>query len=310
MISVDTESSLPARAGVAALQRGFDERRIAARDGSTLRVYEAGERDAPIAILVNAYGMPAEFMRPLAVELAAAGVRAVTWESRGVPNVEDEFSADRCSVTQHARDLEDVLASCERPSASVLGWCSGAQVSLRFASLCPERLERLVLMNGAYSLWKEGRLSEFQRKMNELLPMCTRSADSAALACKLLSRANGALAAHAVRPDAGSGDITAFDRASAMAASVFSDGDRLHRYAHMQSAFLDEPEDAWTGGVRAQTLVLVGSANPMSPLDNSRAVARRLPRSTLTVVHGGDHYMHYLRADARRPIVEFLAEGP
>ena len=309
MVSADTRTSRADASSVAGYERDrFHERRVTARDGATLRVYELGDGDAPIAILVNAYGMPAEFVRPLARELAGAGLRAVTWESRGVPNVEDGFSAERCSVTQHALDLEDVLATCGRAPASVLGWCSGAQVSLRFASARPDQLSRLVLMNGAYSLWKEGQLSEFQRKMNELLPMCTSSRESAALACKLLARANGALAARAARSEAGEAEGAA-ERASAMAASVFSDGERLHRYAHMQSAFLDEPEDAWTEGVRAETLVLVGGANPMSPIDNSRIVARRLRRSTLTVVPEGDHYMHYVRADARRPAIEFLAGG-
>ncbi|HYP99348.1 MAG TPA: alpha/beta hydrolase [Polyangiaceae bacterium] len=280
------------------------------RDAVELRAFTLGPAEGPTVALINAYGMPIEFMRPLAQELAARDLRVVTWESRGVPNMEPGFIPESCGPLTHAHDLFDVMDYFGVKSATVVGWCSGAQVALRFAGLFPERTCKLVLINGVYALWEKGVFSEFQTKMNHLLPMCAKSPQSAALICNMISaQLSGCAGSSEDENQVGSVVGAVPPEILPLTAGVFSSGERLYRYAHLEARFLEEPDGAWTQGVQAETLVMVGDSDDMSSPENSAEVVRRLPHARLKVVKNGNHYIHYTRPDAYLEIAEFAKKG-
>jgi len=281
---------------------------IKTRDDLSLRAFSAGERGGRAVLLINAYGMPVEFMRPLSVELVARGVRVLTWESRGVPNMEAGFTPDNCRLINHVHDAADVLDAFGVQQASVVGWCSGAQVALGFASHYGRRVRDLVLVNGGYTLWSSGVFSEFQARMNDLMPICARGPESAELICKIvMAQLSGQAGGSEVEAQVGSVVGMVPPEVLPLTAGVFSSPERLYRYANLEARFLEEPDGGGTSGVVAPTLVLVGDSDIMSSPANSRQIARQLSRATLEVVPQGNHYMHYLRSDVRARIADYVA---
>lgn len=279
------------------------------RDGIELRGFEWGPVTGVPVALINAFGMPSEFMRPLALDLVEAGHHVLTWESRAVPNLEPGFTPENCGVLYHAHDLSDLLRARKLSRAAVVGWCSGAQVALRFTRLHPESVSRLVLVNGAYSLWSSCDFLKFQHGMNSITPFCAESPENAAIVSAI---------AMAQLKGAGENSDSSAQVASLLSAiprelvhltaGVFGDGERLYRYSNMEQQFLKEPEHSWADGVVVPTLVMTGDANVMANPESSKEIARRIRGSRLLVVPGGNHYMHYLRGDARQPILQFLME--
>jgi len=283
---------------------------LASRDGLALQQFSTGVADGPVVVLVNAMGMPSEFMRPLASDLALRGYRVLSWESRGVPNLEAGFRPDRCGVGNQADDLEDLLDANDVARATVLGWCSGAQVALRFASQRPNRVSRLVLVNGAYSLWRSCAFLPFQDGMNGVTPLCATSPESAALiSAVIIGQVMGTGGSDELSQQVAPLVSAVPPEVVHLTAGVFADGERLYRYSNMEQEFLKEPDHAWTEGVRAPTLVIAGDANVMVNPASSQEIARRIAGSRLHVVSGGNHYMHYLRADCRAEIIAFIEEG-
>ena len=100
-----------------ARQRAFDALRpldalaahtVTASDGVPLAAFEAGVPDAPTVLVVNALGVSAAFVAPLAARLAERH-RVILWESRGLPDGGGD-AAD-LSLARHAQDAADVLAA-------------------------------------------------------------------------------------------------------------------------------------------------------------------------------------------------------
>jgi pimeloyl-ACP methyl ester carboxylesterase len=271
---------------------------------AALRVFTLGPAGGSPVVLVNAYGLPFELMRPLAETLAGEGYRVATWESRGVPNLEPDFKPEECGVGSHVQDLHEVMSLSSWQRADVVGWCSGAQVALRFASTAPAAVRKLVLVNGFYSLWTAGLMSDFQEKLYRFVPSCVRSPASAGLVCRMFSLSQTLGASRG----AGAGVLPSIPQEVApFTTALFASGERLFRYAHLLERFRDEPAHAWTEGVSGEVLVLVGDADRMSLPASSEEIARRLRGATVKRIAAGDHYMHYLLPEARQAVVDFLS---
>src|SRR5205085_577582 len=187
--------SLPAQPSVSASQlRGYvreslseirrrkvavDWQRGAARsgDGTRLTTYlldETSSADAPTVVLVNAFGMDVDIWEMLASRLRATH-RIVTWDSRGLPGLGEPFDESRCDVTAHAHDMAAALDHHGVHAAHVVGWCTGAQVGLRFASLNPSRMLSFTSVNGAFSFSQDIQVSDFKKNIMYLMPKIAAS---------------------------------------------------------------------------------------------------------------------------------------
>jgi pimeloyl-ACP methyl ester carboxylesterase len=66
----------------------------------------------------------------------------------------------------------------------------------------------------------------------------------------------------------------------------------------------------WLGTLPQPTLVLAGDDDPIVPLVNARILARRIPRASLQVIHGGGHLFILERPAATADLVAgFLRPG-
>jgi pimeloyl-ACP methyl ester carboxylesterase len=116
----------------------------------TLEVHEAGRGD-PVVLL---HGFPecAYSWRHQVAALTAAGFRCIVPEQRGYNRSDKPEGIDHYRVEKLAGDVAGLLDALELPRAHIVGHDWGGVVAWATASLHPERVDRLVTMNGPHPL--------------------------------------------------------------------------------------------------------------------------------------------------------------
>ncbi|MCD9032935.1 alpha/beta fold hydrolase [Luteimonas sp. Y-2-2-4F] len=271
---------------------GFRPQLVFARDGAALKVFACGSPKQPPLFLANAYGMPAEFMWPLAQRLQR-DFHVVTWECRWVPGAEDAFDPGDCGSLAHAQDLVDIQKSLGLASASVVGWSSGAQVSLRAMAAFPERVRAAVLLNPGVSIPPSDtvRTTRFETGIRTLFDKIAGSYRMAEKYCELIY---GAAASDAGDSRMLSNILTSTDPYLLYMTSLpFRTPQSLFRYANMMRTLFAERPDAWTADVAQPVLVYVGDRDVVTHPDVGRALCDGLRRGELHRDAEGDHFAHY-----------------
>jgi pimeloyl-ACP methyl ester carboxylesterase len=300
-------SHRPDHAGV------FRHSTVAASDGLLLDLFEAGDPHKPPVVLINAYGMPAAFWEPLATDLQSDH-HVITWESRGVPNLDQPFDPRRCGVAEHTDDLRAVLDAKGVDRPRVVAWCTGAQVTLRFASLSPERLESAVLLSGSFRTLPGVPLSEFQSTMNFMYRECAPSRTQSELYYKMVF-AGAAGGAPSARPQPAAksapkspwGDVPA--PLLKLTSTPFQTAESLFRYANMLVAVENEPAHAWMEAPQMPLLLVGGGCDTVVHPQTWTEASRRLQRSRLIVKADASHYLLYQDRELAHQIRGFFADA-
>lgn len=271
---------------------GFRQQTVQARDGAQLKVFTSGSPCLPPLVLANAYGMPAEFMWPLAQRLHG-DFHVVTWECRWVPSIEHAFAPDACDSEVHARDLLDIQQALGLDAAGIAGWSSGAQVALRAMSLAPERLQAGVLLNPGVSIRPSDavRVTRFESGIRSLFDKIAGNYRMAEKYCELIY---GAASSDAGDNRMLSGILTSTDPYLLYMTSLpFRTPESLFRYANMMRTLFAEREDAWTADVAQPVLVYVGDNDVVTHPDIGQALCQGLQAGALHQDADGDHFAHY-----------------
>ncbi|WP_428262693.1 alpha/beta fold hydrolase [Haliangium sp.] len=285
---------------------GFERHLVRSFDDMPVYAYSLGDESLPALALANAYGMPVAMWAPLARQLAGR-VRLLTWETRGIPNLDLPFAPERCGHDEHARDLASVLDHFAVTRAWCVGWCAGAQVVVRFASSFPERVRAAVLLSGAYALpASEVAPTEFQRKLGVVLAACSRGPTFARtysqLMCKGLDEPG---------QGASTGLLTSADpRLLPMTSAPFRSAEALYRYGCAGVQMAKAPAHAWAEEMRAPTLVMTGDDDPVTNPAASREMARRIPGAAFELVPGGDHFLPWNHAGLGERVLAFFDSIP
>ena len=126
-------------------------RHVDTPDGVRLHVEVLGQThpEAPVILLANGLGGRLYAWEPL-IERFAPTHRVVTWDYRGLFQSSAPARAHQMGVPHHAADALRVMDAVGARSATLVGWSMGVQVSLEAALQAPERVERLVLINGTH----------------------------------------------------------------------------------------------------------------------------------------------------------------
>jgi nucleoside-diphosphate-sugar epimerase/pimeloyl-ACP methyl ester carboxylesterase len=264
----------------------------------------------PVVVLVNAYGMPVDFMLPLARCLQTR-FRVLTWESRGVPDVASPFDTARIAVGDHAADLGALLDAHGVQEAHVVGWCTGAQIALRFASENPERVRGLVLLNGCYTLPPEVQITEYRELIRELMTdVAANPAFAQSYYDLIYGRSTGPAGGARKGADTVS-TVLNFTEPELLhlTSAPFQSPEALYRYAAMVARFYEEPDHAWTIGVMAPTLLVTGERDVIAHPDETVEVARRIPGAELAVLPEGTHFSLYYDAALLDRVASFLDDA-
>ena len=165
----------------------FDRATVTSWDGQRLSAYSRGSDENPPLVFINAYGMPLQFSTPFSRRIARK-FRFITWDSRWVPDISQEFEVEKCNSLTHAKDLISVLDHFGIDKCVVVGWSSGAQVCLRTMREFSDRVECGVLLNSGVSLKPEKSIeeTEYQQSLRSLFPKMATNRRAAQLYCDLI----------------------------------------------------------------------------------------------------------------------------
>jgi pimeloyl-ACP methyl ester carboxylesterase/enamine deaminase RidA (YjgF/YER057c/UK114 family) len=261
-------------------------------------------------VLINAFGMTVELLEAIARELRDAYF-VVSWDSRGIPSFAEAFPEDACDVTAHAKDLAAVLEHHGAAGAHLVGWCTGAQVALRFRALWPARVTSLTSLSGAFSFPEAVGATEFKRNIMYLMPRVAASRAHAAAYHRMLYGHKAP--AREVAIEAGDrarveGALLSSDQlVTNLTSAPFKDPESLYRYARLVMHLVREPAHAWADGVTCPVLILSGAHDTVAHPEESRELARRIPHAELEIGEGWDHFSLLHEPELARRVRRFLA---
>ncbi len=234
----------------------------------------------PGLLIALPFGVPATVAHA-AFSAFAPGFNVVTWESRFVLNLDQDFTGDeRLAPAEHVEDMLCLLRALEIDTCHLIGYCSGAGISLLAASLHPEVFSELILVNGEYQLFRKGHAStDYQRSIDSFLPVVATSRRQAGFIFTKMAEISNAKRA--------GGEPTELDRQINL---PFSKEEHLFRYAKNYMAYRDFDALEVAGGVRQRALVVTGRRDEHSSMENSEAVAGAIGAVKTFVADQGDHY--------------------
>ena len=123
-------------------------RQVAGYQGTRICYQKIGE-EGPAMMLASGLGGRLYIWEPL-LERFSDSWQMITWDYRGLFESGAPSQIRRLGVYNHAEDALRILDAEQIPRAVFVGWSMGVQVSLEFASLYPERVDKLVLLNGTH----------------------------------------------------------------------------------------------------------------------------------------------------------------
>ena len=246
--------------------------------------YEAhGPEGGPPLILSSGLGGSASYWAHNFAALAADH-RVIAYDHRGTGR-SDRVLPAQVSVADVADDMLMLMDALGIERASVVGHAAGAVAALALAARAPERVDRLVVVNG----WAAAD-PHFLRCFETRLALLRHAGGEAFLRAQpiFLYPANW-LSAHSDELEAElPHQLAAFSGAATME----------KRIAALAAFRLDQP-----AAVRARTLVLVAEDDMLVPSDAGRRLAALLPDAVLATMDWGGHACNVTDAAGFDPLV-------
>jgi pimeloyl-ACP methyl ester carboxylesterase len=272
------------------------QRLVAGSSGAILNcLHTEVDHEKPSLLIALPFGVPAE-VAYAAFERFGPRFNVITWESRYVLNTDQEFTGDeQMAPVEHVGDMLALLRALEIESCTLIGYCSGAGISLVAASRYPNVFKDLILVNGEYQLFRRGHVAtDYQKSIDSFLPVVAGGRKQAGFIFSKMAEISQAKKQGTVQ--------TELDKQINL---PFSKEEYLFRYAKNYMAYRDFDALEMAKEIRQRTFVLTGRKDEHSNMENSEAVGQTIAGSTKYVDDNGDHY-EFCRAGS--PTLDRIAE--
>lgn len=275
----------------------FERHVLTAPDGEALVAYSVGPGDAPVLLCCNAYGVAADVWVPLAKSLADEH-RVISWELR-------EPGPGRPTLDSHVRDLQAIMQQLAVERAYLAGFCTGADLAVRFAELHPERVQGLVSVSGALN---SAHASEtvFQRHMRTLAASTARDLAHAQLYHRLL---------FGQRQGAADDEAMLVSMVSQLDADLihltsqpFRDPVSLHTYGRHMQGHYEQCARSPLPKLELPALLVLSSHDPIAHPDASRVAHSAWRNATRLELEGADHFAIYTNQTVWQAIRSFIRQ--
>jgi 3-oxoadipate enol-lactonase len=242
-------------------------------------------------LFVHGFPLNAGMWRPQ-LEHVPHGWRFIAPDLRGFggTRAREQSGSGRVSMDDYAADLADFMDSLQLEDAVIVGLSMGGYVAFALYRQAPARFNGLVLADtrpqADTPAGREGRT-----RMRDQLARGGPPAVADEMLPKLLS------------PRASSGDPALVARVRQM-----MEGAEPDAIDAAIGAMMDRPDSTPDlPRIACATLVLVGELDEITPVADSQATQRAIPRSTLTVVPGAGHLSNLERPEVfNKAIGDFL----
>ena len=256
--------------------------RLASHDGGELFVVDRGA--GPVILLSHGVTLSVRTWAKQLSGLAAAGYRVVAFDHRG--HGESTVGDAGHTVENLGADVRSVLEGLDLHDVVLVGHSMGGVAAQSFCihhpQIAQDRLAGIVL------------LSSLTRS---ILAGSPRLASASTWVADRLPDGAAALRAHDfgfVLARLGFGRDPAPSHVEATRQMMLDNSSATRREAVAALAGLDLSRDI--GAIDLPTLIICGTADLITPLAESRRIARRIPGAQLEVVDGGGHMLMFERA--------------
>jgi aminoacrylate hydrolase len=215
--------------------------------------------------------------------------RVITYDHRGTDKSEPAIP-NPTSIDDMARDVIALMDGAGIGSADMMGHALGGIIGLALARIAPERLNKLVVVNG-WAKTDPVTLRCFDARMH-------------------VFKSGGPAAYVAAQP------IFLFPASWIAEHGEQIDGDADHHVAHFQAeatlrariaAIAEFDATPWIGGVTAPTLALAARDDVLAPYTASEALAAANDNITLSLMDWGGHACNVTDPDTfNRIVLDFL----
>jgi pimeloyl-ACP methyl ester carboxylesterase len=220
--------------------------------GVPLAVQDHGQADAPVVLLVHGMAADAQTWVPAAAQLAAGGLRAITYDRRGYGGSGAPEPYVGTTVAEQTADAVAVLDALGVREAVVAGDGFGALVALDLALRFPRRVTALVCADPPLFAFVPDAAQALARERAQLEDALRAGGPAAAVASWLAGRV----------------DAVAVARAQGSPLGFFAD------YAGQASLVVTRRE---LRGVGTPTVVATGAGSPPDVVAAADALAQLLP---------------------------------
>jgi 3-oxoadipate enol-lactonase len=218
----------------------------------------------------------------------------ITWDYRGLYESDAPSRIRRLAVPNHAEDALRIMDAEGISSAVFVGWSMGVQVALEFASLYPERVDSLVLLNGTHGhalstgLQPMVRIPYVQELLHEGIDWLNQK--------KGLQKLLGALGTSRLNTELIGGGYARFRRQPRIKAlyrqymkdifaTDFGNYLRLFQELDAHSAY------HLLRHIPHRTLIICGLLDYMTPAYQSREMKRKMPNAEYMSIPMGTHFV-------------------
>jgi pimeloyl-ACP methyl ester carboxylesterase len=269
--------------------------------GLRLNYFEWGRADAPLALLLHGVRDHARSWDWTAAALAQDGWRVVALDLRG--HGDSDWSPDGAYLSSYLlQDLADLIDHLAVPKLTLIAHSFGGDIAGRYAAIYPERMDKLVIIDGMgpgpeiFAKWERqggtARSREWLERRRQIAsrppPVFASLEEAAARMAATQPHLTPEQSRHLTRHGAQrSGESWAWKSDPLMAAYPPED-------------YFAETDDVWRR-IEAPTLIFwAGKSFTVDPISDGRA---SLIRDCRTVVYeDAGHWLHHERFD------DFIAE--
>jgi haloalkane dehalogenase len=241
----------------------------------TLAFREAGEKGAPVALLLHGYPNSSYLFRNVLPAVADAGWRAVAPDFPGFGD--SPLNGRRGTWEDHVEALEEFVAGEGLAPVALVVHDWGGLIGLRWACERPDKVRALVLMSTGF--FPDGKWHGLARAMRTpgeldgLMETMTRDAFTDVM--------------RAVEPNADDEAVEEYWKGFAT---------RERRLAHLalyRSGDFEKlaPHEGALGGMDVPTLVLWGANDAYAPVGGAHRFAKEIPHAKLVVLQDAGHFL-------------------
>jgi 3-oxoadipate enol-lactonase len=280
------------------------------RDGVRIAYWVVG-RGPRTLLLANGLGGRLYAWEPL-VRALHSEYRLITWDYRGLFESSSPERRRHMSIADHAEDARAILDAEKVDRAVLCGWSMGVQVSLELATLHPERVRGLVLLNGTYG---HAFMSGFQpliplpfigryghRVIEFLVERPDLTDKLGTLYQKLMTPTLALFWLVSQTPVSQVRPMLERYRADVFGGGNFRNFLRLFQELDGHSAYHHLKD------IDAPALVISGAFDLLTPAYQSREMARRLPHAKHLHLQRASHFVLVERPEVVLPAIERFLE--
>jgi 3-oxoadipate enol-lactonase len=248
-------------------------------DGRTLSWLDSGTpASAGVVVWLHAFPLSAEMWRAQ-LDAVPAGWRMVAPDLPGLGRTGDH--ASRPAIDDVAADVEALLAHLGVERAVIGGLSMGGYAAFACQRALPDRIRGLILADT-----RSQADSPAARDGRERMLGLVESGGPAAVADEMLPKLLGGTS-HASRPEV----------VAAVRSLITANGAEGIRRSIMR--LRDRPDATpQLSGIHVPVLVMVGEEDAITPIDDARAIASRVPDSTLAIVPRAGHLSNMENPDS------------